>query len=569
MRILLTALVLLVGCADAVPTDLNQADTGTAGDAADRPPLDVGQEPDPPLSRRTATGARAEVQSAAPARCPDGVLRDAGACKAPDPCTSCAPEARCDPTAPDTPCRCRTGFAGDGQICEPLPEAALFDQFPRGDESYAATCARAAQRGHSDAVTAAMCGGRRPDSLGALLHLLGIGFRGPVAGPRDEVNGRAGNPSFALTIHSAAVGRRNVSVLNPRAVVFTPSNGFLTPTPGFVAVAFTRGEGLVEIMAHDAQRDALSFYLLAFELPCHADPSGCPREALYEQSVESGWTATSLYDGDDLHGTLLDCATCHHGGWREVDPPFTAPLMFEAYRPWLHWMRDDQDAPEANATTGALATFARARAREETYGGIPMGLVPASDPESLEFLLVANGYGNGFSKEFVYNGRPFPMFGGVYREWEIQGAAESGQLIQPPHPDFDPADPDRVEAALEQLLAFRQGQSPYPDLRDLFPPEDAVAFGTAVRADADAQGILVHACTQCHHPGLDPATTRARFNIEALEALPDAVLEEAIWRVQLPKENLRAMPPGRFRELNTRQREQVVEYLGALRDRAP
>lgn len=556
-------ILVLIACGTPAqePEVRDMVDAGAHTDIA--LPEDAAQE-----HPSAAQAVRPSPRSARPAHCPEGSVLAQGHCVVVDPCEDlCDVHADCTIEDGATQCRCRTGYQGDGERCEPILEEMLLELVGVGPSQTSDVCARARAAGVSDAVVTGLCARSSPRSMTELLDRVGLGFRGPHVGTEADANGRHGNPSFALTGHSAAVARRQVSPLNPRAVIFTPNTGFLTPTPGFVAAAYTRGEPIVEFVAHDAQRDALAFYLLQFGRACEAED--CAPEEYTEQRAEHDWTQVTLYDEHDLAGTILDCAPCHEGGWREYETPYRSPLMFEAYRPWVHWFRDSPDAPEANADTGMIATFLRARGEEERYAGIPISLIPASSPESVEFLLVANGYGNGFSKEFVYNGRPFPMFGGVYRTWELQEVAETGQIIQPPHPAFDPSSPEKIQAATTALDRFRSGDGPYPSMRDMFREGEAVAFGVAVRDDASAPEILAHACTQCHHDGLRQDLPRARFSMDRLDSLPAKVLREAIWRLGLPPENLRAMPPRRFRDLDPRQRARVVEYLRELELEAP
>jgi mono/diheme cytochrome c family protein len=566
MRIALPIILVLLAACSAKPV-VPQGDGDAVPDVGESSDAGPDSVATPDTAERLLTAPsrrRPGVQSVRPLRCPEGQELIDGRCTPLPPCAGgCAPEAVCVKENGAERCLCRSGYRGNGTTCEALSEADIFAELPAGEESRLALCTRAERADRQDRVTRGICGIEPPSisSLDDVLDALGLGFGGPLSGTTDEVNGRDGNPSWALTIHSAGLGRRQVSVLNPRAVVFTPTTGNLAAKPGFVLVAFARGEPHVEVIAHDRQTGSLQFYLLRFLPACAATQAGCAEADLFEADIERGWVEVSFYDAHDTRGTLFDCAPCHAQGWRAADYAYPSPLMFESYTPWTHWLRDATGDDEESR---ALETFLEARGHEAAYGGIPMTLVPRSNPTALEFLLVANGYGNGFTDEYVYNGRSVPMFGGLYRPRELQDLAAAGGIIQPPHHEFNPMDPALVASTIEELSAWRDGLGDYPAMDSLIADEEAVAFGVGADEDATGEELLVHVCTHCHHSDLDQGVDRARFAIDRLGSLPPEVLEEAIWRVELPTGNLRAMPPARFRTLSDRQRERIVAYLVSL-----
>jgi hypothetical protein len=65
--------------------------------------------------------------------------------------------------------------------------------------------------------------------------------------------------------------------------------------------------------------------------------------------------------------------------------------------------------------------------------------------------------------------------------------------------------------------------------------------------------ILVQACQQCHNSHLDPTISRALFDVEKLDSLSKAEKDEAVRRINLPREDCSHMPPTRFRDLDANE----------------
>ena len=123
---------------------------------------------------------------------------------------------------------------------------------------------------HDDVVTERLCEARDVRSLADLQKALGIGFVSKVG------NGDLGNPAFAFLTHSTSLTGRSASPINPRVFVFTnpKSKGRLSaparPTKDFVAMAFVRGEPLVELASRDRETGELRFFLVRIDLANNA-----------------------------------------------------------------------------------------------------------------------------------------------------------------------------------------------------------------------------------------------------------------------------------------------------------
>ena len=212
-------------------------------------------------------------------------------------------------------------------IQDPFDVAGL----PKGEQSITRICSR----GLNDLVSQAFCGkAMRPKSLSELYAALGLQFSKP-----EGKNGEPGNPAFALTGHSSALGARFVSSINPQVFVWTGPN---QPTT-FVATGFIRGEQIVEMVGLDPSNDSFEFYLLRFEQTCNAN-GGCTNGDLLTGAVESNWTKLSLYNDVDIEDTQFDCLECH-----QTDGPGHKRIlrMQERTLPWTHWFSETQPGGKA------------------------------------------------------------------------------------------------------------------------------------------------------------------------------------------------------------------------------
>lgn len=473
------------------------------------------------------------------------------------------------------------GSGDDGEPAEPTDDP--LDGLPTGDEQWGLLCSR----GHADAIATAVCEGDQPptiDSLTALLDLIGLEFE-----PGNLSNGDNGNPGFTFVYHSTAVSTRFVNPINPRAIVFTgPVGGVVfppsgTPNPDLVMSAFTRGEPFVELVANDPVADELRFYLLKFDLPCEDDPAGCSHADMLTPAVESGFTGWSLYDDADVGNTVLDCLQCH-----QPDGPGTPKLlrMQELEEGWTHWFYPNR--PE-----NRLAMESYAEAHEgEGYGGIPAELLTYS-------LLLENGEGsarpvpffltlanegvtqqpNEFSSVDIRserNGAGCQCFGcpneptldpttSCSPTWDaIYGAAVRGEQIAVPYFDGRITDPAKLTDATNAYRSTMDGIMPPDqmlDIRDILRDEALPYLSFRPAPSLTGLEIMQHMCQHCHNSSLDQSLSRAGFNVEELDSLPQSTKDLAIQRLQRDDDDIRKMPPARFHTLSDAEIALVINTL--------
>jgi hypothetical protein len=145
----------------------------------------------------------------------------------------------------------------------PAKETDALLGLKEGPEQTAVICAR----GGNDKVRQVFCSPNPPPiaSLRDLQAALGLGF------------GQGNDPAFAFTGHSSSLVMRFVTSLNPRAIIFTPTNNNISNQP-YVAMGFTRGEQFAEIAANDPMEadpaKKLKFFIVHFEQACNKQPGG-------------------------------------------------------------------------------------------------------------------------------------------------------------------------------------------------------------------------------------------------------------------------------------------------------
>jgi len=493
-------------------------------------------------------------------------------------------------------------------------EANLFDDMLKGEEQMVALCGRLAKADVQSVVRDLFCVPERPEvtSTVQLLDLLGLGFHGP-GGRTASMGYDDGNPGWSLIGHSASLSRRIVNPANPRAVIHTVSRTHLESNPGFVTVAFVRGEGFAEIITHDPVRDDLDFFILKYDFPCEGEPyrlwdpdernyfmrKDCTDEELFSEQVESDWTGYTIYGGDDLENTNLDCLQCHQHGLRSSPTARKSLLMFELNSMWMHWFYDNhyffnwtenplgmgpfhtmlQQYIQAHATT--------AEPLGETYAGIPRGAVYASRPKSLEDFIEGNGFGNGFDNTayeadgsntgLLQDHRARGMF--MAHSWnELYALNMHGIMVSPPGRGEVPFDWAKLTTMINAYSAYRRGETnEFPaDITDVFEDSSLAAVGLGVHPGLTAPEILVQACTQCHHDALNPDISRAQFKIGAsspdlesatgdyVGALNLAQLQTLRGRINLPEDHLKVMPPFRARSLDSNARELVTAWIDGV-----
>lgn len=487
------------------------------------------------------------------------------------------------------------------------PRDALTDPLhglPTGADQLAILCAR----GLGDPVSKAFCAlpGVAPPiaSLVDLQKFVGLDFK-----PGNILNGRGGNPAFALTGNSSSLVARFTSAINPRAIIFTPPNrrarvapdGFrlpqeatcaqiepISPLAHLVAMGFTRGEDFVELIAKDPTanggRGGLNFFLVTFERACPW--WGCTNGDLLTPAGESNFTGRySVYQDTDLANTVFDCMQCH-----QPKGPGTPKMlrMQELPNPWVHFFRNNRPNGQV-----LMADYEAAHGRDETYAGIPgpvifnpdvretAGLASLQegggpDAAALQGLVENEGFcdqpnvydSSAIMKEVATQNPKQPQENlpvGQSATWmALFQASKRGEFIPTPYHDAKVTDPGKLAtmtAAYNQVRAGRLPPSALPDIRDVFL-DDALSDLTFRPAPGlDGKGILVQMCTQCHNTRLDQKISRANFRTDDLDAMSRAEKDEAIRRLTLPATSVRHMPPQRFRELSDAELDLVVNEL--------
>ena len=493
-------------------------------------------------------------------------------------------------------------------------EANLLDVLPQGEAQMDSLCSRLAAGNVQSVVRDVFCTGTPVTVTNSeeLLDVLGVPFNGP-GGRNAQMGYGDGNPAWSVAGHSASLSRRIVNPINPRVIVHTPALNHLDPVPGFVAVAFVRGEGFAEIITHDPLRDDLNFFLFKFDYRC-AGPSvsfydpedgkyyertDCTDEERFSEQYESGWSGYTIYAGEDLENTILDCLPCHESGLRTGATPRKRLLMFQLNSMWMHWMYDNHHFYEWTENPlgmgpfhAMLQQYVAAHATDaqplgETFGGIPRGALYASRPKALEDMVEANGYGNGFDDTaYDANGsntglledyRALGMFN-AYGWRELYALNLNGLMITPPARGELPYNSQKMAALIQNYSAYRNGETTkFPDITDVYDEVSLAAVGLRVHPGLSAPEILMHACSQCHHDGLNQEVSRAKFQIgsaargqsgsdlgDYFARLTAAELGTLQNRINLPEDHIRAMPPGRLRTLDSAERAKVTEWLDTL-----
>lgn len=445
----------------------------------------------------------------------------------------------------------------DPQV-EVLPDP--FEGLAKGQAQLTTVC----NRPQRDKVMQALCSNPTISSVTQLQEALGLGF---VDRSKNAQNGSSGNPAFALSGHSSSLVMREVSAINPRAFVFSPTPGQPIHIPGFVVMGFARGEPFVEIAAEDAQTRTLSFYLVKFELGCEAT-SSCKPGDLLTPDVERNWKGWTLYQDEDLKNTVVDCRHCHQPGG-----PSTKPMlrMQELKDPWTHWFRNDRPGGIA-----LVEDFARAHGTDEDYFGIPSTILQTADGRALEDFVTGQGYGNqpnAFDSKQIeqevrssQSSQPslnFPK--GQSSTWQrLYDSSAAGQFIPAPYHDVKVTDPDKLGFAIDQYRLFRAGTLPaadLPDIRRVFLDDALEEMSMRPRTGASGKEILVQACAQCHNSRLDQSISRSKFDVTQLDTVPVAEKQAAIARMKLPANNRLHMPPALFRTLPDAALNAAVDVL--------
>lgn len=474
--------------------------------------------------------------------------------------------------------RAPASFATEGSA-DPVPAIALaradpLAHLPRGEAQRMRLCARDGD----DPLRSLVCAAE-PVPLRSLIDLQTALFI-------DEAR-LSGINGLAVAGHSTSLGARSISAINPRLIavrlehpqfdaqlnpVAPGSQGRIDPSLEAVALAFARGEQLVELMLRDRIDHELRFYLLAFRQACNDSEAGCKPGDLLTPEVEKNWLETTLYDERDLANTVLDCAPCH-----QTDGPGTPKFlrMQELRAPWTHWF-----GHEAEGGRALFEDYRAAKGDEEVFG-LPGAELRRANPVSLELQAVYGGPNvqpNPFDSEKIEAevlqsaaalGGSQPQDNRVPGESEtwLAGyeAARRAEAITFPYHDVKVTDPDKLAQMTEAYRAYREGElarEALPDIREVFP-DDALRLaemGFTTRPGASGEEVLLEACGMCHNPRLDQSLSRARFRAD-LNGLSRAEKDRAIARLQLPASDVRHMPPGRLRFLSSEARARAIAVL--------
>ena len=458
----------------------------------------------------------------------------------------------------------------------PSPDASMpppvdtdpFAGLLAGQQQHDVLCAR----GNGDTVARAFCATSTQPAIASLVdlqRLIGLDMK-----PGNSLIGQNGNPALAMVAHTTSIAIRSTSQINPRAFLFTPpASNTLRPTtpipnPTYVMMGFVRGEQLVELVSKDPSASgALRFYLFAYQQPCNTTTQGCIPADLYTPDAETGFTGYSLYEDVDIENTQFDCLHCH-----QPDGPGTRKIlrMQELQFPWTHWVSNSA-APDSRGNNTLRNDFVAAHAPSETYAGIPCTILDTTQASALGINLVeAFVENNGFMAqpnefldktildEVVASNPAQPQSNvppGVSATWRMLYASylAGTAAIPPPYHDTRTTDPNKLPAMIAAYRAVMAGAMPrdqLPDIRDVLL--DAALPDMTIHAAPSATGrqIVMQMCRQCHNSRLDQTITRARFNVDTLDALDRAERDEAIVRLRLPATSVRHMPPVRLRELS-------------------
>lgn len=149
--------------------------------------------------------------------------------------------------------------------------------------------------------------------------------------------------------------------------------------------------------------------------------------------------------------------------------------------------------------------------------------------------------------------------------WDaLYANAVQGDAIAAPYFDGHVTDPSKLAAATQAYVEYMAGLVPAdqaPDMSDVLLEEAYPYLSFAPAPGLDARGILTHMCKHCHNSTLDQTISRSRFDVEDLDALPQAIKNEAIRRLQLPDDDIQKMPPVRFHTLSDAQIQMVIDEL--------
>lgn len=403
-----------------------------------------------------------------------------------------------------------------------------FEPLLKGEAQWAALCGR----GNADRVTNYFCQTPRPEVTSLEQLLVGLGLKDPA---------QPGNMLFAISGHSSSLVTTKTTVINPRAIIFTPQG-----QADYVALGFVRGDGFAELAAFDTVNQRINFFLVKINKAC--DPN-CSNFERFSPEAEINWTSIVVYGDPDVKNTALDCLQCHQPGGVNGTRMLR---MQELQDPWTHWFRD-------NRPSLALLNKFQQYHPGETYAGIPANQIANSDPADLEDFVRAGGFDlqpNEFQtdqieQELAANPDVVPP------TWmEQYNRALAGTEISTPFYMISPYDEAKVDAAglaYQEILAGTRPQTDMPEMTHLFK-DDALGFlGFEAGQNLDAKGIVQHRCGTCH-AGNFPGISRNNFNVADFpDNLSPDMRDKILLRISMPETSRFRMPPLMFSKLSDEQ----------------
>jgi hypothetical protein len=387
----------------------------------------------------------------------------------------------------------------------------------------------------------------------------------------------------AATTHSLGLSSRIVSAINPRVFVFS---SFASPSTQeefidsghIAAVAFARGEQMVELVGYDPLARDFNFYLLKFEQACNR--TRCAPADLLSAKIETEWTGWTLYADRDLEDTPLDCLSCHRPDGASAPKRL---LMRQLFDPWMHWSGfqdffakgqcDPARLPPDAGVPGDVVFQGEGIAGIErvvgtaggSYAGIPIDeLSSAASGHDLSSFIVIAGTaieGVGFLEAQARRGEPHQFDSkqilceravGRFDTWQRYRSELFERGLPVPHRGLDVLDSTKRAEATTDLAAFlsRNAATDAFELASgLMSAEAQEGCGFVPAETDDAPTILRRMCVRCHDSATEPRLRRARFNAEALDRL-DPEKAATIWRrVTASRSSPELMPPLRAGEL--------------------
>jgi hypothetical protein len=372
-----------------------------------------------------------------------------------------------------------------------------------------------------------------------------------------------------------------------------------------LAISFTRGDQLVELMGVDIPNQRLNFYLLAFGHACRLSDSGCTATDLLGSRAERDWSSWTLYQADDIEDTGLSCFSCHQSEGADTPKHF---LMRQNPFSWLHWGKVDESSralgcpggsrillspvprPDATHLVPDLdGMFVQAHADETQFAGIPTGAVV----QQRSGFRVSEGWLRMVSaltsrdsppnrpvdnvKKFPI-GEPYPFITSLvltdqycpnpttktWNDYRQSVLLERGLPV--PYYKFDVIDTavgEKARADYAGFLRDARSSDPIDVLSPLMSEDVAAGVGFLPSADSDAPTILRQMCVRCHTGTENTSMRRARFDARNLDKLRPETMEAVMQRVQLSEGDPELMPPRRSGHLPAWAIDRIKEYFAS------